>query len=322
MNADNRSSAGTALQNTPAMPEALPPLAGTEAGPGSAAYRLSIVLPAKNEAAGLRSFLPRLRKAYPDAELVVVDDGSSDDTGEVAREGGARVVRHPFSLGNGGAIKAGARAATGDVLFFMDADGQHEPEAIEAVLHKLEEGYDMVVGARSGNSQASTLRWIANTCFNRFASYMVGHHIPDLTSGFRAVRARPFRSIMHLLPNTFSYPTTSTMSFFRAGYPVAYVPIKVKQRIGRSHIKLIQDGSRFLLIIFKIGTLYSPLRIFAPVSGIFFGLASLHYWYSFALTGRFTNMTAFLYVTSVIILLIGLISEQITLLTYRDTERS
>lgn len=283
--------------------------------------QLSIVLPARNEAAGLGSFLHRLRARYPAAEIIVVNDGSTDDTAAIAVAGGAKVVNHPFSLGNGAAIKAGARAARGEILFFMDADGQHEPEAIEAVLAKMHEGYDMVVGARDGASQASLLRHIANTIYNRFASYMVGRDIPDLTSGFRAVRRRPFRSIMHLLPNTFSYPTTSTMAFFRAGYVVGYVPITVKRRIGKSHIRLLQDGARFLLIIFKIGALYSPLRIFFPTSLAFFGMALLHYAYSYITTGRFTNMTALLFIVSVLVFLIGLIAEQITLLTYQGSQR-
>lgn len=282
---------------------------------------LSIILPAKNEAAGLATFLPRLRAQFPDAELVVVNDGSTDATAEVARAGGASVVHHPFSLGNGAAIKAGARAASGDILFFMDADGQHEPEAIQAVLDKMAEGYDMVVGARDGASQASLLRRIANNFYNGFASYMVGRQIPDLTSGFRAARSKPFKSILHLLPNTFSYPTTSTMAFFRAGYVVGYVPIKVKRRVGKSHIKLLSDGGRFLLIIFKIGTLYSPLRIFFPASLGFTALGFLHYAYSFASTGRFTNMTALLFVTSVLIFMVGLVAEQITLLTYQGSQR-
>ncbi len=282
---------------------------------------LSIVLPAKNEADGLASFLHRLRARYPEAELIVVNDGSSDNTAAVAEAGGARVVNHPFSLGNGAAIKAGARAARGEILFFMDADGQHEPEAIDAVLERMAEGYDMVVGARDGASQASRLRHLANTIYNRFASYMVGRTIPDLTSGFRAVRRKPFRSIMHLLPNTFSYPTTSTMAFFRAGYVVGYVPIKVRKRVGKSHIRLVQDGARFLLIIFKIGALYSPLRIFFPASLGFFALALLHYAYSYITTGRFTNMTALLFIVAVLVFLIGLLAEQITLLTYQGSQR-
>jgi glycosyltransferase involved in cell wall biosynthesis len=297
------------------------PQGALQASSGAEASTLSIVLPAKNEAAGLGSFLHRLRDTYPDAEIIVVNDGSTDDTAAIAEAGGAKVVNHPFSLGNGAAIKAGARAAKGDIVFFMDADGQHEPEAIEAVLAKMHEGYDMVVGARDGASQASFLRHMANAIYNRFASYMVGRPIPDLTSGFRAVRRKPFRSIMHLLPNTFSYPTTSTMAFFRAGYVVGYVPIKVKKRMGKSHIRLLRDGGRFLIIIFKIGALYSPLRIFFPASLGFFGLGLLHYAYSYLSTGRFTNMTALLFITSMLVFLIGLVSEQITLLTYQGSQR-
>src|SRR5690554_3953210 len=221
---------------------------------------VSVVLPAKNEAAAIGSTLERIFTHVPGAEVIVVNDGSTDNTLEIAQAAGAKVVSHPYSKGNGAAIKSGARAATGDVIVFMDADGQHDPSDIPRLLSKLEEGHDMVVGARQTGSQASLGRGLANRFYNLLATYMTGHKVEDLTSGFRAVRADKFREFLYLLPNGFSYPTTSTMAFFRAGYSVAYEPIHAAQRIGKSHIKPLQDGMRFLLIIFKIGTLYSPLR--------------------------------------------------------------
>jgi glycosyltransferase involved in cell wall biosynthesis len=203
---------------------------------------------------------------HPTAELVVVDDGSTDATAQVAADAGARVVRHPYSMGNGAAIKSGARAAKGEILVFMDADGQHSPEDIAPLLARLDDGFDMVVGARQSGSQANLGRGLANGFYNWFSSLMVGQRIEDLTSGFRAVRADKFREFLYLFPNGFSYPTTVTMSFFRAGYPVAYVPIHAGKRIGKSHLRPIRDGIRFLLIIFKVGTLYSPLKIFLPIA--------------------------------------------------------
>jgi glycosyltransferase involved in cell wall biosynthesis len=280
--------------------------------------RISVILPAKNEAEGLRRTLPRLRQAQPDAELIVVDDGSTDDTAAIAAEHGAQVLSSPYSMGNGAAIKRGARAATGEVLVFMDADGQHDPAEIDTLLARLERGYDMVVGARDGAGQASAGRSLANRFYNRLASWMTGHRVADLTSGFRAVRAERFREFLHLLPNGFSYPTTSTMAFFRSAYPVDYVPIQVTRRVGNnSHIRPIKDGIRFLLIIFKIATLYSPLKLFAPIS-LGFGVFGIGYYaYTFAAEHRFTNMSMLLLSAAVIIFLIGLISEQITALTYR-----
>ena len=280
--------------------------------------RLSIVLPAKNEAEGLRRTLPSLAALWPAAEIIVVDDGSTDATASVAAEHGARVLSSPYSMGNGAAIKRGARAATGEILVFMDADGQHDPASIGSLLDKLEEGYDMVVGARDGTGQANFHRGLANTLYNRLASWMTGHRVLDLTSGFRAVRTARFHEFLHLLPNGFSYPTTSTMAFFRSAYPVAYVPIPVAKRVGNnSHIRPIKDGIRFLLIIFKIATLYSPLKLFAPVAGGFFALGLGYYAYTFLTEHRFTNMSALLFSAAVIIFLIGLISEQITALNYR-----
>src|SRR5690554_6974303 len=222
---------------------------------------VSVVLPAKNEAAAIGSTLERIFTHVPGAEVIVVNDGSTDNTLEIAQAAGAKVVSHPYSKGNGAAIKTGARAATGEIVVFMDADGQHDPADIPRLLARLEEGHDMVVGARQKGSQASVGRGIANKFYNRLATYMTGHKIEDLTSGFRAVRASKFREFLYLLPNGFSYPTTSTMAFFRADYSVSYVPIHAAQRIGKSHIKLLKDGMRFLLIIFKIGTLYSPLKL-------------------------------------------------------------
>lgn len=283
---------------------------------------LSLILPAKNEAAALGPLLARLRERFPEAELIVVDDGSTDGTAALAQAAGARVVRHPVSLGNGAAVKSGARAATGEVLVFLDADGQHDPDDIPRLLAKLDEGYDMAVGARDATSQASLGRGLANRLYNRLAGYVTGHRIPDLTSGFRAVRAARFRRFLYLLPNGFSYPTTITMAFFRCGYPVAYVPIHAARRIGRSHLKPWKDGLRFLLIIFKIATLYSPLKLFAPLSALFFLAASLWYVHTFVSIGRFTNMSALLYTASLLIFLMGLVSEQITMLMYRDDAQS
>ena len=286
----------------------------------------SIILPAKNESAAIGATVEKIHVQLEQmgleasAEVLVVNDGSTDDTAAVAQVAGARVVHHPYSKGNGAAIKTGARAAQGEVLVFMDADGQHDPADIPRLLDKLNQGHDMVVGARQKGSQASVGRGLANGLYNRLASWMTGHKVEDLTSGFRAVRADKFREFLYLLPNGFSYPTTSTMAFFRAGYSVAYVPIHAAKRIGKSHIRLLRDGARFLLIIFKIGTLFSPVRIFAPVALFMFALASAWYGWTWWHQGRFTNMSALLYSGSVIVFLIGLISEQITALMYRGNE--
>jgi len=278
---------------------------------------LSIVLPAKNEAAALTRVLPALRKSHPEAEIIVVDDGSTDDTVEICRQNGVTSLRQPYSMGNGAAIKRGARAARGNTIVFMDADGQHDPALISRLLSRLDEGFDMVVGARDWSGQAGVSRGLANALYNWLASRMTGFEVKDLTSGFRAVRADKFREFLHLLPNGFSYPTTCTMAFFRSAYAVAYEPIPVAKRVGKSHIRPLRDGIRFLLIIFKIATLYSPLKLFVPASAMFFLLGLGHYAYTFHVRHQFTNMSLLLFSASVIIFLIGLISEQITGLMYR-----
>lgn len=282
---------------------------------------LSIILPAKNEAAALTQLLPRLRAIQPMAEIIVVDDGSADDTRAICAQNEVQCLSSPYSMGNGAAIKRGARAATGEILIFMDADGQHDPVDVARLVEKLGQGYDMAVGARDWDSQAGMGRGVANTFYNWLATRMTGHVVADLTSGFRAVRADRFREFLYLLPNGFSYPTTSTMAFFRSAYPVAYLPIKAAQRIGRSHIRPLRDGLRFLLIIFKIATLYSPLKLFVPASALFFLLGCVNYTWTYLHDGRLTNGSTLLWSAAVIVFLIGLVSEQITSLTYRQNER-
>lgn len=280
---------------------------------------LSIIIPAKNEAGIIATVVEMARGEFPHAEIIVVDDGSTDATGELAAEAGAKVLRHPESLGNGAAIKSGARSASGEILAFMDGDGQHNSRDFGKLLAKLDEGYLMAVGARDSGSHASVGRLFANGVYNEIASKLSGRRILDLTSGFRVVRANLFKEFLYLLPNGFSYPTTITMAFLRSGYPVCFEPIIAEQRTGKSHIRPIRDGIRFLVIIFKIATLYSPLKIFLPVSGALFLTGAGYYLYTYLTMGRFTNMSMLIFSASIIIFLIGLISEQITALTYRQS---
>ncbi|MDH3759008.1 MAG: glycosyltransferase family 2 protein, partial [Gammaproteobacteria bacterium] len=232
--------------------------------------RLSIIIPAKNEAEIIGTVVKSVRELHPQAEILVVNDGSDDETGPLAEQSGATVVTHPVSLGNGAAIKSGARAASGDVLVMMDGDGQHKAADIQSLIDKLDSGYSMAIGARDSGSHAGIGRLAANGLYNVFASMISGHRILDLTSGFRAVRADLFKKFLYLLPNGFSYPTTITMAFLRSGYPVTFVPIKAEERTGTSHIRPVRDGLRFLAIIFKVATLYAPLKVFLPISGLFF----------------------------------------------------
>lgn len=283
---------------------------------------ITVILPCRNEASALPALMDDLAEILPDARILLIDDGSTDGSASVAEAHGATVISHQYSTGNGAAIKSGLRAADTDYVICMDADGQHRPEDVQALVVGLKKGYDMVVGARSAEGQANVGRGLANRFYNWFAGLMVGHPILDLTSGMRAFRRDKAMEFLHLLPNGFSYPTTLTMAFFRAGYQITYVPIDVRPRQGRSHISILKDGIRFLLIIFKIGTLYSPLKIFFPASFLLFLLGVGYYVFTYWTEGRFTNMGALLLLSSLMTFFIGLISEQITSLLYARSGRT
>lgn len=287
---------------------------------------ISVVIPAKNESVSIKAVVTAVREQIPSgSEVIVVDDGSDDDTGPRARAAGARVLRHLYSRGNGAAIKSGAAAATGDVLVFLDADGQHDPGDIPRLLSEIRDGHDLVVGSRSRRSDQSSIgRWLANGAYNRLASLLVGHHVADLTSGFRAVRRSLFLPILPLLPNGFSYPTTSTMSFYRAGHSVRFLPITVRGRTAKegSHIRPIRDGLRFLTIILKVVTLYSPLKVFAPASGLLLLSSAGWYGYTFLTQGRFTNMGMLLALSALLAFLFGLLSEQVTTLIHMQARQA
>jgi len=281
--------------------------------------KYSVIIPAKNEAEGIGKLVTELLSLADlgtKPEIIVIDDGSDDGTNKAASDSGAHVIRHPYSRGNGAAIKTGIRNAKGDYLIMMDADGQHMPSEIPKMIAELDENIDMVIGARNRESQSTIWRHFANGLYNKLASFLVEKPIADLTSGFRIVDRKKALSLVNLLPNYFSYPTTLCMSFFKLGYGVKFTPVKVKKNEGKSHIRPLKDGIRFVTIIFKIIGLYSPLRVFLPTALIFFTLGLLRYAFTFASDGTFTNMSAMLFSTSVMIFLMGLISEQISTLIY------
>ena len=286
---------------------------------GSVAEATSIVIPAFNEADSIAGVVAELRAAAPWHEIVVVDDGSSDETGAQAVTAGARVVRHPYNKGNGAAIKAGIRQATGRFILILDADGQHPPsEAVRLTSHL--DTYDLVVGARSSQTQASAARRIGNAVLNWIASYLTERRIPDLTSGFRAARRECLVEFLHLLPNGFSTPTTTTLAFMKAGYSVRFEPIEAAQRRGSSKIRLGSDGVRFFLILLKVITIFSPLRIFLPVSAAAFIVGAAYAVWTIVTQSHVTNSSVLLIVLSVVIFLVGLVSEQISSLRFEGRQ--
>ena len=278
--------------------------------------KVSIIIPVYNEAKTIGKLIAQIKALYPEFEIIVINDGSKDETVSVAKEAGAVVYTHPYNIGNGAAVKSGIRVASGDIMVLMDGDGQHEPEDIAKLLNFFPD-FDMVVGARSIRDQASLGRAMGNQVYNWLASYVTKFSIKDLTSGFRAIKSKSARSFLHLLPNTYSYPATLTLGTLRSGMSVKYIPIQIhKRKAGKSNVKLIQDGVRFFMIITRICTLFSPMRIFLPVSFLMFILGLLNYIYTLVTQGRFTNMSALLFVSSVLIFMMSLISEQICQMRY------
>ncbi len=275
---------------------------------------ISVVLPVFNEAQNLGRLLDQLQSLnLPSTEVIVVDDGSTDGSGEIAEKRGVKLIRHPYNIGNGAAIKSGIRAACGKTLVLMDGDGQHQPEEIPGLLAEANR-YHMVVGARGKGSRLRFHRYVANLIYNAFASYVTKFKVKDLTSGFRVLAREDAMRFIDLLPNTFSYPSTLTLAILRSGLTIKYVPIQTLYRSGQSKISLITDGIRFLLIIARITTLFSPFRVFLPVSAFFFFGGLGYYLYTYISQNRFTNMTVFLLTTAVLVFMLGLISEQIALL--------
>ncbi len=277
--------------------------------------KVSVIIPAFNEAAVIGKTVSRIKKLYPGYEILVVNDGSSDQTASVAEKAGARVISHPYNMGNGAAVKTGIRNASGETLVLMDGDGQHRPEDIRTLLEASGD-YDLVVGARDSSGQASIKRRVANWCYNKLASFITNFNVLDLTSGFRVFNRKTVTQFLPLFPNSFSYPTTSTLAYLRNGYTVKYIPVTVLKRTGESKIRIIRDGTRFLLILIRIATLYSPLKIFLPVSFMFILTGLLNYIYTYIVASRFTNMSAMLISMGIITFLLGMISEQITQVHY------
>ncbi len=280
---------------------------------------VSIVIPAFNEGAAVGRVIQALRAAGTWHEIIVVDDGSTDDTGATARGAGATVIRHPYNKGNGAAVKTGIRAATGEYVMIMDGDGQHRPADAVRVATRLGE-YDLVVGARAASTQATRSRRLGNTTLNRFAAYLTGRPIPDLTSGFRAARRSHLREFLHLLPNGFSTPTTTTLAFIKAGYSVAFEPVEADTRLGQSKIRLARDGAKFFLIILKIVTIFSPLRVFLPISLLTFAAGAGYALWTIATQSHVTNSSVLLIMLAVIVFLVGLVSEQIAALRFEGRQ--
>ena len=285
----------------------------------AATSAVSVVIPAFNEAAAIGALVSALAGGGPWHEIIVVDDWSADETAARARAAGATVIRHPYNKGNGASVKSGIRAATGEYVLIIDGDGQHRPEDARRLASRLGE-YDLVIGARSTLTQATHARRFGNGALNRLASYLTGRDIPDLTSGFRGARREHLREFLHLLPNGFSTPTTTTLAFIKAGYNVVFEPVEARARVGASKIKLARDGTKFFLIILKIVTIFSPLRVFLPISAVSFVLGAAYAIWTIATQSKIPNGAVLLILFAAVVFLVGLVSEQISALRFEGRQ--
>ena len=275
----------------------------------------TVVIPAFNEAASIDRLVADLRTVAHWKDIVVVDDGSTDDTAARAAASGARVIRHPYNKGNGAAVKTAIRQSESTFILIVDADGQHRAADAVRLVSRLDV-FDLVVGARSPQTQAGVARRVGNAALNRIASYLTQQRIPDLTSGFRAARRDCLAEFVHLLPNGFSTPTTTTLAFIKAGYSVCFEPIDAAPRQGTSKIRLGPDGVRFFLILLKVIAIFSPLRIFVPISAAAFLVGAAYAAWTIVTQSHVTNSSVLLIVLSVVIFLVGLVSEQISSLRF------
>jgi glycosyltransferase involved in cell wall biosynthesis len=280
----------------------------------------SIIVPAYDEGAAVADVVAALRACAPWKEILVIDDGSTDETGRWAQDAGACVIRHPYNKGNGAAIKTGIRHATGEWILILDADGQHQPDDAVRLVGWLGE-YDLVIGARSAESQATAARRLGNDLLNALAGHLAERKIPDLTSGFRAARREHLMEFLHLLPNGFSTPTTTTLAFLRAGYNVRFEPVEARQRAGQSKIRLARDGARFFLILLKVITIFSPLKVFVPISAAAFGLGVVYGVWTVYQDSRIPNGAVLLLMFAVVVFLVGLVSEQVATLRFQGQRR-
>ena len=278
---------------------------------------VSVIIPAMNEAAAIGPLVRDLAAAAPWREILVIDDGSTDQTGAQAAAAGARVIRHPYNKGNGAAVKTGVRQATGEYILIIDGDGQHNPADALRLVARLGE-YDLVVGARTGHTQANLIRRLGNGALNWLAAYLTERAIPDLTSGFRAATRAGLLGFLSLLPNGFSTPTTTTLCFIKAGYNVGFEPVAARPRVGTSKIRLSSDGPKFLLIVLRIITIFSPLRIFVPIAAVAFAIGAGYGIWTIATQRHVTNSSVLLVMLAVIVLLVGLVSEQISALRFDE----
>jgi glycosyltransferase involved in cell wall biosynthesis len=278
------------------------------------AVDVSIVIPAYNEGEAIGETLTDLFSVIGEStrryEVIVIDDGSADDTGAMAESNGARVVRHRKNKGYGAALKTGVLASQAEIVVFYDADNQFDPKDIERIVEEAKDA-DAVLGARTSKSYAPFSRKGGKKLLSWLANYLSRQKIPDLNCGLRAIHRDVLLGYLHLLPNGFSASTTTTLVLLREGYDVKFVPITVKKRIGKSTVRPLQDGMDTALLVVRLTTLLDPFRVFGPMSFFFFVFGCV-WGLRYLIHGKGLSIASlFLLVSSVIIFFFGLVADQV-----------
>ena len=275
---------------------------------------VSIIIPAYQEEEAIGQVVANVLRVARELgcpyEVLVVDDGSTDNTGGAARYAGAQVLVHPYNRGYGAALKTGIRAATSRTVLFLDADGQHDPEDIRCLLAERKV-YDMVVGARRRSQGAPLWRKPGKLFLGWLANNLTGRNIPDLKSGFRAIAREMALRFLPIMPDGFSFSTTSTIAAFRGGYKVQYIPIQVAHRVGKSTVTMI-DGFKTIMLIIRIVTLFAPLRVFLPVSAATFVLGVGFVIQGYLSAGAASIKGIMVILASILFFLFGILVDQVT----------
>jgi glycosyltransferase involved in cell wall biosynthesis len=272
---------------------------------------ISIIIPAFNEEEVIGSVVQSIHSAFPDSEIIVVNDGSTDNTAAELSKSGVIILNHDLNRGYGASLKTGARAARRDYVLFCDGDGQHSVEDVRRLMNECD-GYDLVVGARKSDSHRPFLRRPGKFVMRKYSEFLAGTKIPDLNSGLRIFKRDTLMRYLHLMPDGFSFSTTSTFTMIKSNRKYKYIPITVQKRIGKSSVRQLKHGPQALMLMLRLAVLFEPLKLFLWIAGILFILSLASLAIDMCSAGGFSDTTVILSIATIIIFMSGLLCDQVS----------